>query len=43
MTQEFCHICKEGNKECVETDTKGKIFLEIYDVKCSKCGKPLIP
>ncbi|MGI0068712.1 MAG: hypothetical protein ACREA3_08040 [Nitrosotalea sp.] len=42
MRKEFCHICKEGGKECVDVDTKGKVYLEMFHVRCAKCGALLV-
>ncbi|MGI0047274.1 MAG: hypothetical protein ACREBB_08810 [Nitrosotalea sp.] len=41
MRKEFCHICKEGGKQCVDVDTKGEVYLKMFEVKCSKCGASL--
>ena len=41
MQKEFCHICKYG-KNCVNVNTTEQVYLEMYSVKCSKCGKSLI-
>lgn len=42
MEQEFCHLCKEGGKQCVKVDTKQQVYMEMYQVKCSKCGRQLV-
>ncbi|HZS73985.1 MAG TPA: hypothetical protein VFA69_05720 [Candidatus Nitrosotalea sp.] len=42
MKQEFCHLCKEGGKQCIEVDTKQQVYMEMFHVKCSKCGRPLV-
>ncbi|HXX05781.1 MAG TPA: hypothetical protein VEJ68_03060 [Candidatus Bathyarchaeia archaeon] len=42
MRKEFCHICKEGGKECIDVDTKGEVYLEMYHIRCAKCGAPLV-
>lgn len=42
MKKEFCHFCKEGGKQCIEVDTKEQVYMEMFHIKCSKCGRPLI-
>lgn len=42
MEKQYCHICKDGGRECVNVDTKGEVYLGMYQVKCSKCGTLLM-
>lgn len=42
MKKEFCHLCKNGGKECIDIDTKGQVYLEMFNVRCSECGRPLV-
>lgn len=42
MEKEYCHIYKDDGKECVDVYTKREDIFEMFNVKCTKCGRPPI-
>ncbi|WP_256363751.1 hypothetical protein [Candidatus Nitrosotenuis cloacae] len=41
MNKEFCHLCKEGGKQCVNVNESQEYAMLATHLKCASCGKPL--
>jgi len=41
MPKLYCHLCKEGGKECIEVTDQRELALLKFHIKCAVCGKPL--
>lgn len=41
MTKEYCHVCREGGKQCVSVKEEHEYALLTTNLRCSACGKPL--
>jgi len=42
MTKLYCHICKEGAKECVEVSERSELLFVKSHLRCHTCGRPLV-
>jgi hypothetical protein len=42
MTKLFCHICKEGGRECIEIFEQSEFLFVRSHVRCHMCGRPLV-
>jgi hypothetical protein len=41
MVKEFCHLCKDGGRQCIEIDEKREAAMLKFHPKCAVCGRPL--
>lgn len=42
MTKEFCHLCKDGGRECVEIDESREVAMMKIHPRCAVCGRLLV-
>jgi hypothetical protein len=42
MTKAFCHLCKDGGKQCIEVNEQREAAMLKFSVKCSVCGRSLV-
>ena len=42
MTKLYCHICKEGGRECVEVSERSELLFVKTHLRCHLCGRPLV-
>ncbi|MEO9294156.1 MAG: hypothetical protein ABI347_00975 [Nitrososphaera sp.] len=42
MIKQFCHLCRDGGKQCLDIDDRREAAMLKIQPKCSVCGRLLV-
>jgi len=42
MVNSYCHLCKDGGKNCIEVNANQDYAMKVLHPKCQICGRQLV-